>query len=462
MSSDDRRANARRRAWGRGPAVLRFEPLEGRQLLSIADPVAQIASAAGADTSKPSTSTTSTTTTPTADELAALAAQSGTAVVTTSTPTTTSTSSTSTYDSSNLVASAFDTYHNLDWGDPFHAVGTVRNLGSSPTRVAYNVSVYASTTPTLGSSAVLVGKVTIPAGIAGGAKTDFDAVLTAPPVPLATLGSSTSYYLVPKLAPESGTTKPTATAGSPLNSVVTVTPKVPPNLVGAGISVSPGSIAWGGVLNVTASVKNDSQGVAPPTNARIVLTPVGKTPGGGSDYQIGQVPIPSRRSPAICAARSRNPSSENLTMPMHGQPAAAHPLMDLGHAQRHRPRFAAVQPYHSRLETGEVGEIADDTAPERSEHHAAFGETARRHSEPLLEDPPATAGDIEPAVQRHLIVMDPVVELRRAVVEGVVVLLVLADQVREVHSRTIRREGLSHHSHAIDVHLVSSPPRRPT
>jgi hypothetical protein len=39
MSSDDRRAAARRRAWGRGPAILRFEPLEGRQLLSADSPL---------------------------------------------------------------------------------------------------------------------------------------------------------------------------------------------------------------------------------------------------------------------------------------------------------------------------------------------------------------------------------------------------------------------------------------
>ena len=34
MSIDKRRADARRRAWGRGPIILRFEPLEGRALLS--------------------------------------------------------------------------------------------------------------------------------------------------------------------------------------------------------------------------------------------------------------------------------------------------------------------------------------------------------------------------------------------------------------------------------------------
>ena len=34
MPSRDRRAAGRRRAWGRGPVILRFEPLEGRALLS--------------------------------------------------------------------------------------------------------------------------------------------------------------------------------------------------------------------------------------------------------------------------------------------------------------------------------------------------------------------------------------------------------------------------------------------
>ena len=34
MPSQQRRAAGRRRAWGRGPIILRFEPLEGRQLLA--------------------------------------------------------------------------------------------------------------------------------------------------------------------------------------------------------------------------------------------------------------------------------------------------------------------------------------------------------------------------------------------------------------------------------------------
>lgn len=36
MRTDQRRVAGRRQAWGRGPIILRFEPLEGRQLMSSA------------------------------------------------------------------------------------------------------------------------------------------------------------------------------------------------------------------------------------------------------------------------------------------------------------------------------------------------------------------------------------------------------------------------------------------
>src|SRR5215213_8403423 len=102
MSNDDRRARARRRAWGRGPTILRFEPLEGRQLLSISDPIADIASAAGAaDTSSTTTSA----------EVTTLGSQSPTTTVLTTTAptaTTTTTATAANYDGSNLVAAAFD------------------------------------------------------------------------------------------------------------------------------------------------------------------------------------------------------------------------------------------------------------------------------------------------------------------------------------------------------------------
>src|SRR5206468_1141417 len=86
MPSHDRRAAARRRAWGRGPIILRFEPLEERQLLA-------------------------------ANALP------------------------------DLVGAAFDTSaHTLDWGDSFHATGQVRNQGNGPQSGPFNVAIYAATT----------------------------------------------------------------------------------------------------------------------------------------------------------------------------------------------------------------------------------------------------------------------------------------------------------------------------
>ena len=75
MSSNERRAAARRRAWGRGPIILRFEPLEGRQLLatSVVGP------------------------------------------------------------SPDLLATSFNTVHTADWGDLIHATGTIANQGTATT-----------------------------------------------------------------------------------------------------------------------------------------------------------------------------------------------------------------------------------------------------------------------------------------------------------------------------------------
>ena len=124
MSSHDRRAAARRRAWGRGPIILRFEPLEGRQLLTAAQPMAD------------------------------------------------------------LVGSAFDTLHNLDWGDSFHAVGQIRNQGDAPVTVPFKVEVIASTKPVISPGAVPLGEVTIPAGLQPGQSVPFDQVFTLPQTPI--------------------------------------------------------------------------------------------------------------------------------------------------------------------------------------------------------------------------------------------------------------------------------------
>src|SRR3954465_15552679 len=121
MSSHDRRAAARRRAWGRGPIILRFEPLEGRQLLA-------------------------------ANALP------------------------------DLVGAAFDTSaHTLDWGDSFHATGQVRNQGAGDESGPFDVAIFASTTPVLGPGSVLLGQATLKGNLEAGQSEGFDQLVSLPP-----------------------------------------------------------------------------------------------------------------------------------------------------------------------------------------------------------------------------------------------------------------------------------------
>ena len=66
---------------------------------------------------------------------------------------------------------------------------------------------------------------------------------------------------------------------------------------------------------MTAQIRNNAQGDAPATRARIVLTPAGSTPGGSDDVTIGYLHIP-----AIPAWQTVN-LSQPITLPA-GPPAA--------------------------------------------------------------------------------------------------------------------------------------------
>src|SRR5262249_29594469 len=136
MSSRERRAAARRRAWGRGPIILRFEPLEGRQLL-------------------------------TANALP------------------------------DLVGAAFDTSaHTLDWGDSFHATGQIRNQGAGDETGPFNVAIYASTTPVLGPGSVLLGATTLHGNLAAGESEGFDQLVSLPPTAIPGFNGQPIYITV--------------------------------------------------------------------------------------------------------------------------------------------------------------------------------------------------------------------------------------------------------------------------
>jgi hypothetical protein len=235
---DKRRAAARRRAWGRGPVILRFEPLEGRQLLA----------------------------------------------TTTALP--------------DLAAGAFDTPHNLDWGDTFHARGVIENKGNAPVASAFHVDIYASTTPTITANSVLIGEATIPAGLQAGGESSFDQVVSLPATALSGVDASNAIYIDLVIDPEGNIAESNRQNNSGTGqgydvSLVTITPHQPSNLVGTSLGVYPDQAAWGGTVTVNAQITNNAAGDAPATRARVVLTPTGFAVGGINDVTIGSIPVPA-------------------------------------------------------------------------------------------------------------------------------------------------------------------------
>ena len=216
MSSHDRRAAARRRAWGRGPTILRFEPLEGRQLMA--------ASVVG----------------PTAD----------------------------------VLATSFNTIHSANWGDLFHASGTVENLGSATTSAPVPVQIYASTAPilgTAGATTMLLGTASIPAGLTPGASYAFDQIVGLPPTSSAVGTTGQTLYITLWVDPNSAVAEANTfdKAGRGLGvdtSVVTITPHQPADLVGTALNVTPTSMAvpntltWGDSFNITEQIQNKGEG----------------------------------------------------------------------------------------------------------------------------------------------------------------------------------------------------------
>ena len=239
MTSQKRRAAGRRRAWGRGPIILRFESLEGRQLL--------------AASSQPLP---------------------------------------------DLVGSSFATAHSLDWGQSFHAVGTVLNQGDAAVTTPFNVEVFASTTPTISATSVPLGKVTIPAGLGPEQSSNYDQVFNLPPTAIPNYTAGNPIYIATLVDPE----KTVAESNDKNNqgvgqgydvSPVAITPTLPASLVGSSLGISSAQATWGQTITVTAQIRNNAQGDAPATRARLVLTPTGLNPGSPYDYTVGYLNVPA-------------------------------------------------------------------------------------------------------------------------------------------------------------------------
>ncbi len=344
MPSRDRRAAGRRRAWGRGPVIVRFEPLEDRRLLSTFEVIGSgLNSTSSGSTAADVGSTTSATTTTTtatpastgtisggtstaAAAVTAIASQIGsaasagvassTAATTTSTTTTTTTppsvpipaASTTTTAATptsaaagkpDLIAGRVGAPANLDWNETFPLSGSIRNQGNGATTAAFLVDVYASPATQVVRGAVKLGTVTVPAGIGAGQSYDFTQWFTTPPSAVVNTAKQPSYYLVMAVDADSAVAEGNEANNANLGlqgvdaAMVTYTPRVPPKLVAAGLKIDPTQLDWGGTMTVTTTLRNDSTGNAPPTNARIVLAPAGEDPYGSRGYTVGRVPMPA-------------------------------------------------------------------------------------------------------------------------------------------------------------------------
>jgi hypothetical protein len=320
--------------------ILRFEPLEGRQLLSTAaEPVPPTAPDAtvtttvvsptsGADQATDgdgaAVTTVSTGNGQTVDPADGDAADDPSPVVlsttggntTTSTTTTGAEATTTPAGKPDLTLDAFGTLHNLDWGQPFRAQGRVRNTGTAPAPAGVKVDVYASTRASYGPGAVFVGTATIEEAIAPGAIGEFDAAMIAPPIPLAGLGSSPSYYFLARVDPDGVVAESSETnnGGGPADqtSVVTITPKLNAKLEGTAFLVSPGTTTWGQDIEIRAQITNVVPGtIAPATRARVVLSPGDQTANGPDAVTIGEIAVPQLAAypPADLAATIRLPST---------------------------------------------------------------------------------------------------------------------------------------------------------
>lgn len=257
MSSQDRRSAGRRRAWGRGPIILKFESLEKRELLSSAGPLLP-----------------------------------------------------------DLVGSSLVTTPNADWGQSITVSGTVTNQGAGTATSSFNVAIYASHSVTIGPYSPLLGEVTIPAGLAPGQSSSFTTTLKLPTSPVPGMSYNGLVHINMKIDPqhviqESNDRNQSGLGPGYDEAAVQITPMQPAHLVNTSIGVNPVNALWGGPMYVTAQISNEAYGAAPATREAIVLTPSGVSPGTGSDVVIGNISVPRFRHgqvsmwrrPSICRRR---------------------------------------------------------------------------------------------------------------------------------------------------------------
>jgi hypothetical protein len=233
MPTLNRRAAGRRRAWGRGPVILRFDSLERRELLTAAD----------------------------------------------------------------LAGSSLATVHAADWGNSVAVQGTIVNQGGTTVTIPFDVALYASPSIAIGKYAVQIGDVSIPAGIAPGQSVPFNTTVKLPATPIPGVSKTGVVYIDelidPNLVVPQSNRRTDSGVGIPYeSSYIVITPNQPSDLKGSTLAVSAPTTTWGSTITVTAQIRNAGAGASPATRALLVLTPTGTAPTWPNDVSIGSLSIP--------------------------------------------------------------------------------------------------------------------------------------------------------------------------
>ena len=208
-----------------------------------------------------------------------------------------------------LIATQFSTVSTASWGGQINVTGTIANRGRTTTRGPVEVDIWASSKPTLTATKAvtqMLGSVYIPAGLASKASYTFNQPITLPQTSTTVTSTSVTQpiYVTLNVDPTNAANEASladkAGRGMGIDTAqVLVSQQMPAQLQGTAFSISPiktvaaGIYSWGDTFAVTEQIKNTGQGAAPPTRARIVLTPAGATPGGYSDVTIGNINVPA-------------------------------------------------------------------------------------------------------------------------------------------------------------------------
>jgi len=256
MPSQDRRAAGRRRAWGRGPIILKFESLERRELLTVTPGLPDMVN-------------------------------------------------------SSLVTSTSVS----DWGGNIEVEGLVTNQGGSTTPAAFEVALYASPVKGIDKYSVQIGQVEIPAGLTPGQSVPYETSVDLPSTPIPDVSSTGgTLYIAAVVNPTrtvaESTYRNNEDIGPPHDAApILIEAPAPADLEGTTFAVTPTDATWGSTITVTAQITNNGTGPSPQTRALIALTPQGLNYGGTSTVGIGNIEVPP-----LAAYQTVN-LVQNITLP---------------------------------------------------------------------------------------------------------------------------------------------------